>query len=257
MTLISALLSCSHKIIKMKPLWSSCLGKRDGELCCKGCEGIPRGPQRLGCQGWGPAQIQCSQGQPLPHGDSGERLPDALAGGAASSWGSFLGLARAAAPAPGILVGPTEPPPPPPRVDVPAWPFPTPRELLHTQVWGCPWLPPAFCPDLDTMVYIKLGSSWKDLLAVLQNKMEIICITPAIWQIYCKSLWVSHLLLTWFGQSKCHDNTICPNNVFCMWCICAKGNDEIGRKITAREHRFPLNEEKTIQEDFLKALLIS
>jgi len=39
--------------------------------------------------------------------------------------------------------------------------------------------------------------------------------------------------------------------------MCAKGNDEIGRKINARQHRFPLNKEKTTQEDFSKALLIS
>lgn len=52
----------------------------------------------------------------------------------------------------------------------------------------------------------------------------------------------------------CHDNII--NEIFHTRCFYAKGSDQTGKKITARERSFPLKKENTMQEDFLKALLI-
>lgn len=112
-----SVLNC--KRVTKQPLWGSCLGKPDGELCCKGYEGVCRRSGSLGCWDWGPAQSHCSQGWPLPHSDLRGRLPgtvgQTLMGGAASSRGSCLGPAWAAAPHPptavSLAMDPTKPPP--------------------------------------------------------------------------------------------------------------------------------------------------
>lgn len=142
----------------------------------------PGAPRGLAARAGGQLRSSAAKGSPFPMVTLGK--------GSQMPWlGELLPAEALALTLPELqllLLGPSWVPPSHhhhPGADVPAWPGPIPRELLHTQVWGCPWLPPAFCPDLDMMVYIKLGSSWKDLLAALQNKMEIICISPAIWQI--------------------------------------------------------------------------
>lgn len=185
----SVLLSSSHKIIQMQPLCSSCLGQCDGELCSRGCS------QRFSCQRWRPAQSSCSQRRPLPHGDPRGKLPDTA--GPNPGWGSCFQLRLSpwpclccSSPHPTALclaMGPAEPPPP--AGWCPSLAYPYPQGSPHTWRWGCPWLPPTFCPDLDTVFYFKLGSSWNNLLAVLKNKMESVHIFAAIWQIYYKSLW--------------------------------------------------------------------
>lgn len=73
---VMSLCCCPLAIIQTQHLCSSCLGKHDAELCCRGCGSIPEGSQRFGCQVWGPALSWCSQRQPLPRGDPRGRLPD-------------------------------------------------------------------------------------------------------------------------------------------------------------------------------------
>lgn len=179
-----SVLNC--KRVTKQPLWGSCLGKPDGELCCKGYEGVCRRSGSLGCWDWGPAQSHCSQGWPLPHSDLRGRLPGT---GANPDGGSCF--QQRLLPWPCLSCSSS-----PPHSRVPGHgshqTTSTHRLMSQSGLAPSPGMcptPRAICPDLDRVVYIKLGSSWKDLLAVLHNKWnEYVFLCH--WHSYCKLLWV-------------------------------------------------------------------